>query len=366
MNFLAKQAEATSSESEEEYTTVPERLTHDERAGDVAPDGGEGRSSEAENGSMIGTRDCARCHGTQMEVKCMVCKISECSFCLQEGRGWSARVLKLHAWVCSLCAGKEYAEIFDDEIFMYYLKTSKLPLGLAADERAKVKRVGKRYRWDSEMQMFKKAAGKLRGERIIPEPAERDAIVKDLHKFGHLGMARVADAIVNQYFWVGMHKDVKRIVNACPCATSKRKVTVVRPLLPTLILVGPFDLVAVDLMTLARSYEGNRYLIVAQDYFSKWPEVKPVPEKTAKAVADFLEEYVFARYGCPVELVTDQGREFLGEVNQVLTRVVVIHQTTSAYRAQANGLVEHLNGVLGRALSATLDKGDLRTSASDG
>lgn len=174
-------------------------------------------------------------------------------------------------------------------------------------------------------------------------------------------MARVADAIVNQYFWIGMHKDVKRIINACPCAANKQRVTVVRPLLPIPIPVGPFDLVAVDLMTLARSYEGNRFLIVAQDYFSTWPEVQPVPEKTAKRVAEFLEEYVFARYGCPVELVTDQGREFLGEVNQVLTRGVVIHRTTSAYRAQANGFVEHLNGVLGRALAATLDKGDLRT-----
>lgn len=86
-----------------------------------------------------------------------------------------------------------------------------------------------------------------------------------------------------------------------------------------------------------------------------------MPNKSAKAVAEFLEEYVFARYGCPVELVTDQGREFLGEVNQVLTRGLIIHRTTSAYRAQASGLVEHLNGVLGRALAATLDKGDLRT-----
>lgn len=34
------------------------------------------------------------------------------------------------------------------------------------------------------------------GERIIPEPLERDAIILDLHKYGHLGINRVADAIV--------------------------------------------------------------------------------------------------------------------------------------------------------------------------
>lgn len=99
----------------------------------------------------------------------------------------------------ALCV-QEKSTLFDDEVLMYYLKTTKLPLGLTTDEKARVKRTGKRYRWDAEMQLYKKAAGQRRGERIIPEPAERDAIIKDLHKFGHLGMPRVADAIVNQYF----------------------------------------------------------------------------------------------------------------------------------------------------------------------
>lgn len=104
-----------------------------------------------------------------------------------------------------------------------------------------------------------------------------------------------------------MHKDVKRVINVYPCTTNKQRITVVGPLLPTPIMVGTFHVVAVDLMTRTRSYEGNRYLIVAQDYFTKWPEAKAVPEKTAKAVAEFLEEFIFARFGCPVELVTDQG-----------------------------------------------------------
>lgn len=66
-------------------------------------------------------------------------------------------------------------------------------------------------------------------------------------------------------------------------------------------------------------------------------------------------------FGCPLELVFDQGREFLGEVNDLLTRGRVIHRTTSAYRAQANGMIEHLNGALGRALIATLEQEDRRT-----
>lgn len=60
----------------------------------------------------------------------------------------------------------------------------------------------------------------------------------------------------------------------------------------------------------------------------------------------FVQSSRFARWGCPLEVVSDQGREFLGEVNQLLVRGRVVHHTTSAYRAQANGMIEHLNGVM--------------------
>lgn len=109
-----------------------------------------------------------------------------------------------------------------------------------------------------------------------------------------------------------MRSEVKRTLLQCPCVANKRKLTIVAPLKPTLIPVAPFDLVAIDLMTLTRSYGGNRYLITAQDFSSKWPEAKAVPKKTAAAVADFIEEFIFSRFGCPVELITDKGREFLG------------------------------------------------------
>lgn len=158
-----------------------------------------------------------------------------------------------------------------------------------------------------------------------------------------------------------MRKDVRRVVADCSCGANKAKLTVTALLKLTVMPIAPFNLVAIDLMTLTRSYAGNRHLITAQDYLTKWLEAKAVPKKTAAAVAQFIEEHLFSLFGCPVELVTDQGRKFLGEVNQLLTRGRVIHRTTSAYRPQANGMIEHLNSLLGKALVATLANGDLRT-----
>lgn len=58
-------------------------------------------------------------------------------------------------------------------------------------------------------------------------------------------------------------------------------------------------------------------------------------------------------------MITDRGMEFLGEVNQCLVRGRVVHRTTSAYRPQANGLVESMNKHLVRALRAALEGHDL-------
>ena len=43
-------------------------------------------------------------------------------------------------------------------------------------------------------------------------------------------------------------------------------------------LVGPLPVTS----------EGNKYVVTMIDYFSKWPEAEPLPDKTASGVAMFL------------------------------------------------------------------------------
>lgn len=253
-----------------------------------------------------------------------------------------------------------FADICRDNAALHLIKTGQFPLGMTAISKSRIRRLCNKYYWDDDLQMLTKRAGKKYGSRLVPDPGEREALIRDVHGLGHMGIARVAGAIVNNYFWAGMHSEVKQVLLKCSCLANRRKLTIVAPLKPTLIPMAPFDLVAIDLMTLTRSYGGNRYLITAQDFLSKWPESKTVPTKSAAEVAEFIEEFIFSRFGCPIELITDQGREFLGEVNR-LTRGRVIHRTTSAYRAQANGMVEHVNSVTSKALAATIENGDIRS-----
>ena len=84
------------------------------------------------------------------------------------------------------------------------------------------------------------------------------------------------------------------------------------------------------------------YIIVGTDYCTKWVEAK-----AATSTAKFLYECIWCRYGCPIELISDQGGNFLGQVVESLTSFyVVVHKRSTPYYPQANGLAISTNKTL--------------------
>ena len=50
--------------------------------------------------------------------------------------------------------------------------------------------------------------------------------------------------------------------------------------------------------------------MVSIDQFTKWVEILALPDQKAHTGADALLNEVIARYGCPLTIHTDQGRNF--------------------------------------------------------
>lgn len=95
--------------------------------------------------------------------------------------------------------------------------------------------------------------------------------------------------------------------------------------------------------------------MTASCYFSKWPELIPLREKTGKSVANALFK-LFTRYGCPEVIISDQGREFNNQIEKRLMELTgVHHRVTSAYHPQANGLVEKQNSTTTQCLKACIE-----------
>ena len=72
----------------------------------------------------------------------------------------------------------------------------------------------------------------------------------------------------------------------------------------------------------------------------------------ASTVAEILVEHFFSRFGVPVELHSDQGREFESRVFQECCKLLGVRKTRATpLRPQNDGLVESLNRTLMQELA---------------
>lgn len=74
----------------------------------------------------------------------------------------------------------------------------------------------------------------------------------------------------------------------------------------------PFERVALDYLGPIEppSVNGNRYLLVAMEYFTRWPISKAVKNTNAENTVDFVYEQVICQSGPPKYIMTDVGRHF--------------------------------------------------------
>ena len=120
---------------------------------------------------------------------------------------------------------------------------------------------------------------------------------------------------------------------------------------------APWERIGIDLTGIhPRSRRGNCYFLTYVDHFTKFAEAFPIPNKEAVTVARVLVEQVFPRFGIPIQILGDQGKEFDNNLLNGLCDVLGIDKIrTTPYKASTNGAVERfhrtLNATLGRVVS---------------
>ena len=68
-------------------------------------------------------------------------------------------------------------------------------------------------------------------------------------------------------------------------------------------------MIAIDVLKVPLSTNNNQYLLVLQEYFTKWVDAIPMPDQIAKRIITALIKF-FCTYGPPQILHSDQGRNF--------------------------------------------------------
>ncbi|GJX84729.1 reverse transcriptase domain-containing protein [Tanacetum coccineum] len=182
---------------------------------------------------------------------------------------------------------------------------------------------------------------------------------------GHHGANYTAKKVFNSgFYWPTIYRDAHDMVKSCDSCQRQGKISQKDEMPQNAIQVCEiFDVWGIDFMGPFLSSRGNKYILVAVDYLSKWVEAKSLHTNDARVVVKFLKS-LFARFGTPRTIISDHGTHFCNDqFAKVMLKYGVTHRPSTAYHPQMSGQVEVSNRGLKRILERTV--GENRTSWSD-
>ncbi|GFV08228.1 retrovirus-related Pol polyprotein from transposon 412 [Trichonephila clavipes] len=133
---------------------------------------------------------------------------------------------------------------------------------------------------------FESEDGKtFRWQLVLPR-SRIPEVLKELHGSptgGHFGVMKTLHRVRERFFWGKVRADVEQWCKSCDaCSARKGPKIRSRGKLHRYNVGAPFERIAFDILgPLPRTASGNKYLLVVMDYFTKWPEVYPIPDQEA-------------------------------------------------------------------------------------
>lgn len=225
---------------------------------------------------------------------------------------------------------------------------------------------------DEEMQTYLRPGSSLQLQRIrlpdqdvaiycdistkIPRPfitkSFRRAAFDSVHGLAHPGVKATTRLVKQRFVWPGVDADCREWARSClQCQRSKVSRHTAAPVGAFQPPSARFEHVHLDIIGPLPISEGQRYCLTCIDRFTRWPEVFPIANIDAETIARTFYGGWIARFGTPLRITTDQGRQFESTLfNQLASLTGSKHLRTTAYHPQANGMVErfhrHLKGAI--------------------
>jgi len=194
-----------------------------------------------------------------------------------------------------------------DSTISYYLKDVLQPNSLFyLDQETEVlmKRVKK-----------KQPDGQIKIKSVLVLPAKfRDEAMASCHDAplsgAHLGEKKSMNKLADRFWWPRMRAEFMFWISSCPeCMVRKPTSAPNMGKLQSIPVFEPFELIGIDITgPFPLSDNGNRYIVVFTDHFTKWAEASAVPNHDAMTIANLIVTNIILRFGAPKMLVSDRDQ----------------------------------------------------------
>jgi hypothetical protein len=150
---------------------------------------------------------------------------------------------------------------------------------------------------------------------LILKLEERKCIVLEMHhEIRHFGQHQTFAKVYKRFYWHNQTKQVKMVVKACKECQMVKCTRSIKYDVEDLKNIPIYDLyyrVELDIVgPFLETQNGNKYILVAIDHYSKWCEAKLVLDHIASMVVRFLEEEIICRYEVLKFILIDNGGEW--------------------------------------------------------
>ncbi|GKA44012.1 reverse transcriptase domain-containing protein [Tanacetum coccineum] len=173
---------------------------------------------------------------------------------------------------------------------------------------------------------------------------------------GHHGANYTAKKVFDSgFYWPIIYRDAHDMVKSCDSCQRQGKISQKGEMPQNAFQICEiFDVWGIDFMGPFPSSRGNKYILVAVDYLSKWVEAKALPTNDARVVVKILKS-LFARLGTPCAIISDHDTHFCNDqFAKFILKYGVTHRLSTAYHQQTSRQVDVSNRGLKRILERTV------------
>lgn len=191
-------------------------------------------------------------------------------------------------------------------------------------------------------------------DRIVIPTILRENVIKELHK-GHPGIDRMKNLARAHVYWPNIDKQIENFVKTCKKCALQGKAPTKTTLQPWPVPANPWERIHIDY---AGPFKHTHFLIII-DAHSKWPEIIETKSTTSAKTIEILTS-IFARFGSPLQIVSDNRPQFTSEQFQSFCNINRIeHIRTSPYHPMSNGQAERFVDTFKRAMNKLEGEGKL-------